>query len=90
MRVVSAPQTQGADVSHFDRTLAEYERIWINGSVHVEARQRQHTGCILIFVTSWVYDLSYKQLPSRFPKLRRVRLTASVTASFLHYMRIRT
>ena len=42
------------------------------------------TGGTLILTTSCAYDLSYKQFPSKFPKFRRVRLSASVIASFLH------
>ena len=42
------------------------------------------TGSTLILMTSDAYDLSYKQFPSTFPKLRRARFSPSVTASFLH------
>lgn len=52
-----------------------------------ESRIIRLTGGTLIFITSWVYDLSYRQFPSKFPKLRRARLIPSVTASFLDYMR---
>ena len=50
-------------------------------------KDETRTGGTLILTTSCAYDLSYKQFPSKFPKFRRVRLSASVIASFLHYQR---
>ena len=45
---------------------------------------KTRTGATFILTTSWVYALSYKQLPSRLPKFLRARFRPSVTASFLH------
>lgn len=54
---------------------------------HSRARIR-HTFPTGIFTISFAYALSYKQFPKRLPKFLKALLTPSVTASFLHYIRI--